>query len=457
LALTEESQASHRVHAALVQAIEHKRHARSIHVPTVDADVKAKLRGLGHPICLFGEFAHNRRDRLREILANMDATELEALKKDQDESSSDEEIHEEFFTEGNKALKDTRTWIAHYSLPRAKVRLAQQKEELAMEPAAVLAPKNEVYQRLKHFTNSGSQIGDDRPLAHCCFTNDSQQLVTGSWSGGMKLWNVPSSLLAHTWRGHEQRIGGIDVHPESSGSLSRDAANLISGCAEGKVFLWNLTQFDPVGELVGHKMRVAQAAFHPSGRFAGTSSYDTSWRLWDVETRQEILLQEGHFNEVHGLSFHCDGSLVATSGLDCYVRLWDLRSGRGIGVLAGHVKQIHALDFSPNGHVLASGSDDNTVRIWDLRKAEKKRTLYTIPAHRNLISHVKFEPVHGTYLVTSSFDNTVGLWASTDWKNIKTLVGHANKVMCADTTRDGKIIASCSYDRTFKLWEQEAA
>lgn len=52
---------------------------------------------------------------------------------------------------------------------------------------------------------------------------------------------------------------------------------------------------------------------------------------------------------------------------------------------------------------MATGGEDNTCRIWDLRK---KRSLYTIPAHANLISQIKFEPQEGYFLVTASYDMT---------------------------------------------------
>jgi U4/U6 small nuclear ribonucleoprotein PRP4 len=42
-------------------------------------------------------------------------------------------------------------------------------------------------------------------------------------------------------------------------------------------------------------------------------SYDHSWRLWDLETQEEILHQEGHSKAVHDITFQCDGSLSATA------------------------------------------------------------------------------------------------------------------------------------------------
>ena len=37
---------------------------------------------------------------------------------------------------------------------------------------------------------------------------------------------------------------------------------------------------------------------------------------------------------------------------------------------------------------LATGGDDHLVKVWDLRKA---KCVYTIPAHTNLVSHLKFQ------------------------------------------------------------------
>ena len=59
----------------------------------------------------------------------------------------------------------------------------------------------------------------------------------------------------------------------------------------------------PIANLEGHDERVARCAYHPSGRFLGTCVYDNSWRLWDVETTEEVLHQEGHSKPVHCIAF----------------------------------------------------------------------------------------------------------------------------------------------------------
>lgn len=101
---------------------------------------------------------------------------------------------------------------------------------------------------------------------------------------------------------------------------------------------------------------------------------------------------------------------------------------------------------------IATGSGDNTCKVWDLRQ---RRCVYTIPAHQNLVTGVKFEPIHGDFLLTGAYDNTAKIWTHPGWSPLKTLAGHEGKVMGLDISSDGQLIATCSYDRTFKLWMAE--
>ncbi len=49
---------------------------------------------------------------------------------------------------------------------------------------------------------------------------------------------------------------------------------------------------------------MSKVAFHPSGSWFASTGYDKTWRLWDVETRTELLLQEGHAKEVWSHSIY---------------------------------------------------------------------------------------------------------------------------------------------------------
>lgn len=428
-----------------------KRRAAALAVPTNDMSVRARLRRLGEPITLFGEKEMERRARLRDLMARLDSEgQLEKLMKaheDEEAVSSsvmsdgaDEEIQYPFYTEGSRALLEARLDTARYSLERAAIRLKRVKRKRDDPDENVDAEIELALDQASSLVMDCSEIGDDRPLSGCSFSNNGTILATSAFSGVAKLWSMPRLEKLTNLKGHTERITDV--------VFSTTDTYVATASADRTAKLWN-TEGTLLRTYEGHLDRLARIAFHPSGKYLGTTSFDKTWRLWDVETGNELLLQEGHSRSVYGIGFHHDGSLVSSCGLDSLVRVWDLRSGRSILVFEGHVKPVYGVSFSPNGYHLASGGEDNSCRIWDLRK---RKSLYTIPAHSNLISEVKFEPQEGYFLMTASFDMTAKVWSSKDFKPVKTLSGHEAKVTSLDIVEDGQHVATVSHDRTIKLW-----
>eukprot|EP00795_Rhopilema_esculentum_P010529 gene10529-19256_t len=433
-------------HMELLAEFEKRKRARAIAVPTDDAMVKARLRELGHPICLFGEGPSERRDRLRELLVGIEDLLSGITDELEEKEKVAESAQEVWYHEGSDALKKARQWIAEYSLPRAKERLRKAKMQTTKTESEKAAKEQEIRKKTSALTNFCSQIGDDRPLSFGKFSPNGEMLATSSWSGLCKLWSVPDGKLIRTLRGHNERVGAIIFHPRATLDLDTSAPCMVSCGSDGSVLLWNLESDTPIANIEGHEERVSRVAFHPSGRFLGTACFDRSWRLWDLEQQKEILHQEGHSRECFDIKFQVDGSLAASCGFDARGMLWDLRTGRCILGLDGHLKKVLSIDFSPNGYQLVSGSEDQKAMVWDLRQ---QKTIYTIPAHTNLVSHVLF---NDTFIATCSYDNSAKIWSHPGWTPLRTLLGHEQKVTSVDASPDGKYLATTSFDRTFKLW-----
>ncbi|CAF2103177.1 unnamed protein product [Rotaria magnacalcarata] len=315
---------------------------------------------------------------------------------------------------------------------RAKERIETLKEYVAIPEVYRTANIQVLYRELRTTTLHCSQLGDNLPLSYCEFNPNDQMVAVSSWSGLCKLWTIPDCKHVRTFRGHIKNACCISWHPQST--LTQDPAmiNLASSSFDTSVKLWNLQCDEPIAEIEGHTpFRVSKVKCHSSGRFLTTACYDHSWRLWDLETQEEILHHEGHSKAVHDIKFHCDGSLSATAGMDTYGRIWDLRTGRCIIFLE------------------ATGSEDNLCKIWDLRQI---KSVYSVAAHENLVSTVKFQCNEGHYLVTVSYDNTIKLTTHPIWSALYSSKGHEQKIMSAALSRDGRCIATVSYDRTFKIW-----
>ncbi|KZT57629.1 WD40 repeat-like protein [Calocera cornea HHB12733] len=452
---------------AILDELERKKRARSLAVPTDDGRVRARLRELGEPITLFGERAADRRDRLRYILSQMGVERGIPVEDESDSEGEDQE--EEFYTPGPLDLLDARRKLAEFSLPRAAERVSYQRAESTLPLSRIVEARKKVFAEVKTFNILGTQVADDRPVSQTRFSPDSKMLATGSWSGSVKVWGIPNCDPRMTFRAHSDKVGGVAWHPRATIGQDAAAVNLVSGGAEGDLHLWSLANDQALATLKGHQDRVCRVAFHPCGAYVGSASFDGTWRLWDVASAKEILLQEGHSKEVYAIEFQDDGSLVASGGLDAIGRVWDLRTGRTAMVLDGHVQGIYAIDFSPNGYQIATGSGDDTIRIWDIRAL---KALHTIPAHKSTVSDVRFfrtsnrfQPVphlmdplpSGLYLASAGYDGFVKIWSADDWQLLRSLPTDAGKVMSCDFSKDGKFLASGSWNRSFQLFSTEKA
>ncbi|XP_049883126.1 U4/U6 small nuclear ribonucleoprotein Prp4 [Pectinophora gossypiella] len=465
---------------ALLEEFERRRKARQLNVSTDDDEVRRSLRQLGEPVCLFGEGPAERRVRLRDLLSYLGEDAInKALEEEEARIERDKRHEGTWYHEGPASLRDARIWIARYSLPRAKQRLALSRAERQQPGSARAAARQEAQRRAAALTTYCSQIGDTRPISFCRFSSDSKMLITASWSGLSKVWSVPDCVPLQVLKGHTCNVSCAVFHPSAvmphhfqdkintskeedpqamDAQISDERSEVCSmaTCAyDGSVHLWNFNSESPLASLPGHSpSRVARLAFHPSGRYLATTVFDHSWRLWDLHTATEVLHQEGHAKPVYSVAFQCDGSLAVTGGMDAFGRVWDLRTGRCVMLLEGHLGPVLGVDCSPQGDQLATAAADHQAKIWDLRS---RRTLYTIPAHTHMLSDVRYQRSHGHYLLTSSYDRSAKLWSNPGWHPLRTLSGHDNKVMSADISFDNKYVATASYDRTFKLWAPDLA
>jgi len=458
---------------ALVRSFESRRRLRATHAPTNDSDVRKRLRKMREPVTLFGERAEDRRDRLRSVLAALDARDGGELDEGDDARGEDEDEDETmggagkrqrevFYTEGTRALLEARIELAEFSLPRAARRNGGERAARARGGGGgggggTSSARDERTARMdaavattSKFQAQCSEIGDhSRPVCGVKFFDEGRGAVSASWSGEARRWTcdaksgkLTSDLVI---RATDHRITGVDAA----------ASLLATSHADGTAAIWNASDGSRVREFKGHAARCGKICFHGMNKYVATAGFDATWRLWNVETGDELLCQEGHSKEVYDVAFHPDGSLAASVGLDAVGRVWDLRNGKSLSVLRGHVKQILSVDFSPNGYHIVTGSDDRTVKAWDLRK--NGECLYTCPSHQGLISCVRYEKTtsDGAFFASSGYDGFVNVYSGRDFalnKRIDNNAGTltASKITSLDLCGDGLLTGG--FDRTVKLY-----
>jgi eukaryotic-like serine/threonine-protein kinase len=112
-------------------------------------------------------------------------------------------------------------------------------------------------------------------ISHLAFSPDGQRLAAALSDGTVKVWDIKSQKLLHTFR---------------------------------------------------HSDRVACVAFHPNSRQLASGSCDNTAKVWDLETGQELETLVGHIGYVMCLAYSGDGALLATASGHRYageVQFWE--------------------------------------------------------------------------------------------------------------------------------------
>lgn len=384
--MTQDSMLERQKHQTLLVDLEAKKRAFSVNVPTLPNDVRDALRSMGMPVRLFGENLANIRDRLRMELArrqvlqeggvpSLDITSgTPAVKEEEEEQVTK-------YTQALPELIEAREKFAKFSLHRARHRLSvehsrrvgSKRKRSLLVPSDAVVPADpaetekedecvaevnvlndkcaKLYKTVRNMALEGSQYGDTRALSAICTSRSKVMgvplIATGSWSGTVKLWDGSSpqlDMVSEKKMAHEDRIMNIAIHTPEKDNV--ESAMLATVSIDLSAKLWKVrsteddmrdTEDDAPGfsieeaaHLKGHEARLCNVAFHPMGDHVGTTSFDHTWRLWDVETGTELLLQDGHARETYGIGFHHDGSLCSTTDFGGVVQVWDLRTGKSV-------------------------------------------------------------------------------------------------------------------------------
>ena len=172
--------------------------------------------------------------------------------------------------------------------------------------------------------------------------------------------------------------------------------------------MWNITENKFLATIAAHKNWVRTCHMSPDSTVLLSGSDDTTIKLWDSATCEEIARLTDHTGMINSVRFHPDGSCIASGATDNTIKIWDARSQRLLQHYDAHGKAVNSINFHPSGNYLISTSQDATVKIWDLRQGS---IMYTLYAHEGTTSAAAFS-TYGNYFATGGQDTAIQIWKS---------------------------------------------
>jgi WD40 repeat protein len=105
-----------------------------------------------------------------------------------------------------------------------------------------------------------------------------------------------------------------------------DSKYLLTNSQDHNVKLWDVKTSKLLQTLKGHTAEVKYAAFSPDNRFIATAAHDHSARLWRFKGNHydNIGVLRNHLGTVMSVIFHPKEPFLITASADQTIRFWPL-------------------------------------------------------------------------------------------------------------------------------------
>ncbi|CAB3978294.1 WD repeat, SAM and U-box domain-containing 1-like [Paramuricea clavata] len=252
---------------------------------------------------------------------------------------------------------------------------------------------------------------------------------------------------------------------------------LASGSSDKTVRLWDISEGKELDDspLQGHSYHVCACAFSPFGTLLATASTDCTVWLWDAKTNQKITTFEGHRGAVRACVFSPDSLLLASGSADETVCLWSTKTKKLVRRIEGFESSVMTCSFTPDNLYILAGGSNGEINLWEIQSGVCKA--FDREANDMGVNTCCFSPTFGSavpcntdtsgssphfLLATGGGDNLVKLWniftgsAYSDKCHIgyrSTLAAHEALVWQCNFSSNGKLLASCSGDKTVIIWD----
>ncbi len=242
----------------------------------------------------------------------------------------------------------------------------------------------------------------------------------------------------------EPEYNSLEGHSDAVRSMVFDhAGNMYSAGSDGKVLKWDVgVSTTPIDVVIpdGSVKRTIVAS--PDNKQLAIGTEGNKIMLVDAASKKTTELV-GHTKPIWALAYDKDGNLYSTAG-DSTLRVW--KDGKSTTLVQGGL--IHSIAF--NGDQIAGGQLDNQLNVWDKNTGKLIATI----KEESPIYSVAYSP-DGKYLVCGDMGGNIKIYDANTFKLDNSLQGHTARVHEIEFSRDGKQMATASFDKSVLLWKMD--
>ncbi|KAH9260416.1 hypothetical protein BASA81_001586 [Batrachochytrium salamandrivorans] len=243
----------------------------------------------------------------------------------------------------------------------------------------------------------------------CAFEQQNNNLVAcGGLDNMCSIYQVTTEIGAVTRASKE--LAGHEGYLSCCRFMGR--GNMVTSSGDSTCIYWDVETGAAVGHFAEHTGDVMFVSLNPTDKNLFVSgSCDHTAKLWDIREKRCVMTFEGHESDINSVGFFPDGNAFGTGSDDSSCRLFDLRSYNQLNQFTDDkiVCGITSIAFSNSGRLLIGGYDDYQAIIWD-SIAEGAEPLSYLSKHDNRVSCLGVQE-KGQALCTGSWDTLLRVWA----------------------------------------------
>merc|ERR1712224_456345 len=157
----------------------------------------------------------------------------------------------------------------------------------------------------------------------CCDVDcHRRRIVWGGDSRSLHIWCLDSEEPKHS----DLELFDVDGHvgaPVTCVMFLSDG-RVLSGGSDSRLVLWDNDTGGSNAVLLGHTGLVSQVSVSSDDCIAISASHDTTCRVWNLVTCEQLVSLEGHTSPILELAWS-PGHILVTGSKNGQVIMWDLR------------------------------------------------------------------------------------------------------------------------------------